>query len=57
MSRKDSTITAFNVGINDGRDSGQTIDHCHKHLIPRRKDDIDDPTGGVRGVIPRKRKY
>jgi diadenosine tetraphosphate (Ap4A) HIT family hydrolase len=31
--------------------------HCHVHLIPRRKGDIDDPRGGVRGVIPEKRIY
>ena len=57
LSRKDKTISAFNVGINDGKDSGQTIVHCHIHLIPRRKDDVNDPTGGVRGIFPEKRKY
>jgi len=57
LSRKDATISAFNVGINDGKDSGQTIIHCHIHLIPRRKDDVSDPTGGVRGIFPEKRKY
>jgi diadenosine tetraphosphate (Ap4A) HIT family hydrolase len=31
--------------------------HCHLHLIPRRKGDIEDPAGGVRGVIPEKQKY
>ena len=49
--------TGFNVGVNCGRDSGQTVDHLHIHLIPRYKNDIDDPTGGVRGVIPEKQKY
>ena len=48
--------TGFNVGVNCGRDSGQTVDHLHIHLIPRYKNDIDDPTGGVRGVIPEKQK-
>jgi hypothetical protein len=38
-------------------EAGQTILHCHLHLIPRRKGDIDDPRGGVRGVIPDKRVY
>jgi diadenosine tetraphosphate (Ap4A) HIT family hydrolase/5-methylcytosine-specific restriction endonuclease McrA len=57
LGRKDATISAFNVGINDGKDSGQTIIHCHIHLIPRRKDDVSDPTGGVRGIFPEKRKY
>lgn len=47
----------FNVGINCGIVSGQTIPHVHVHLIPRYKGDVDDPTGGVRGVIPAKQKY
>ena len=49
--------TGFNIGINCGRDSGQTVDHLHIHLIPRYKNDMDDPRGGVRGVIPEKQKY
>lgn len=53
----DSTITGFNVGINAGADAGQTIFHCHVHLIPRRSGDMEDPTGGVRGVIPERQKY
>ena len=53
----DSSITAFNIGVNIGKDSGQTIMHCHIHLIPRRKGDVEDPRGGVRGVIPSKQKY
>lgn len=47
----------YNVGINCGIVSGQTIPHVHVHLIPRYKGDVDDPTGGVRGVIPAKQKY
>ncbi|MBC7075527.1 MAG: HIT family protein [Syntrophomonadaceae bacterium] len=47
----------FNVGINVGAAAGQTIMHLHVHLIPRYKGDIDNPTGGVRGVIPEKRIY
>ena len=38
-------------------DAGQTIFHCHMHLIPRRKGDVEEPRGGVRGVIPAKQKY
>lgn len=47
---RDSTVTGFNVGINDGRDAGQTVMHCHIHLIPRRKGDVTDPRGGIRHV-------
>ena len=53
----DETVTAFNVGINSGEDAGQSIFHCHYHLIPRRKGDTKNPRGGVRGVIPRKQSY
>ena len=53
----DKEITGFNADINAGVDAGQTIMHVHIHLIPRRKGDIKDPTGGVRGVIPSKQKY
>ncbi len=48
----DPTITGFNVGVNDGPDAGQTIFHCHVHLIPRRRGDHPHPRGGVRAVIP-----
>ena len=53
----DKKITGFNVGVNAGKDAGQSIMHCHIHLIPRRKGDIENPQGGVRGVIPTKQKY
>ena len=53
----DKEISAFNVGVNIGKDAGQSIMHCHIHLIPRRKGDVEDPRGGVRGVIPEKQKY
>lgn len=47
----------FNVGINIGEKAGQTITHVHIHLIPRYSGDVEDPEGGVRGVIPQRRKY
>ena len=53
----DSTITGFNVGINEGADAGQTIMHFHCHVIPRRSGDVLNPRGGVRGVIPDKQAY
>jgi diadenosine tetraphosphate (Ap4A) HIT family hydrolase len=53
----DKTVTGFNVGVNSGEDAGQTIFHCHIHLIPRRKGDTPNPRGGVRGVIPDKQSY
>ena len=50
-------IINYNIGINNGEYAGQTIEHFHCHIIPRRKDDVDDPRGGVRGIIPNKQKY
>ena len=57
LKNNDYSITGFNIGINDGEDAGQTIMHCHIHLIPRRSGDMEDPRGGVRGVIPEKQSY
>ena len=57
VDKKDKSITGYNVGINVGRDAGQTVMHFHQHLIPRLTSDTDDPAGGVRGVIPAKQKY
>ena len=53
----DDSITGFNIGMNIGEDAGQTIFHCHIHIIPRRQGDTSNPRGGVRGVIPEKQKY
>ena len=53
----DQSIRGFNIGINCGKAAGQTIMHCHIHLIPRREGDVENPQGGVRGVIPSKQHY
>lgn len=47
----------YNVGINCGEVSGQTVPHVHIHVIPRYAGDMENPRGGVRGVIPSKQKY
>ncbi len=47
----------FNIGINVDEPAGQTIFHCHIHIIPRYKNDVKNPRGGVRGVIPDKKEY
>jgi diadenosine tetraphosphate (Ap4A) HIT family hydrolase len=47
----------FNVGINICETAGQTVPHVHIHLIPRYKGDVENPRGGVRGIIPNKQKY
>jgi diadenosine tetraphosphate (Ap4A) HIT family hydrolase len=47
----------FNIGINVGEKAGQTVNHVHIHLIPRYNGDVEEPRGGVRGVISEKQKY
>ena len=54
---KDKNVKAFNIGTNAGKIAGQSIMHCHIHLIPRREGDVDNPQGGVRSVIPKKQHY
>jgi diadenosine tetraphosphate (Ap4A) HIT family hydrolase len=54
---KDNNVRGFNIGTNAGKVAGQSIMHCHIHLIPRREDDVDNPQGGVRSVIPKKQHY
>ena len=54
---KDKTVKGFNLGTNIGRISGQSIMHCHFHLIPRREGDVENPQGGVRSVIPKNQHY
>ena len=54
---KDQTVIGFNLGTNIGKASGQSILHCHFHLIPRRENDVENPQGGVRSVIPNKQHY
>jgi diadenosine tetraphosphate (Ap4A) HIT family hydrolase len=47
----------YNLGVNVGATAGQTIAHAHLHVIPRYRGDVDQPRGGVRGVIPGKQQY
>ena len=47
----------FNVGININEEAGQTISHCHIHIIPRYKEDVENPRGGVRHIIAGKGFY
>ena len=47
----------FNIGVNDGQAAGQSIFHVHIHMIPRYVGDVEEPLGGVRGIVPKKQKY
>ena len=55
--KQDTSVKGFNIGTNVGKSAGQSIMHCHIHLIPRRKGDVENPQGGVRSVIPNKQHY
>lgn len=54
---RDGSVTGFNIGMNCGETAGQTIFHCHIHLIPRRVGDVENPRGGVRHLIAGKGHY
>lgn len=47
----------YNIGFNCGESAGQTVKHFHIHIIPRYYGDVENPRGGVRGVIPSKQNY
>jgi diadenosine tetraphosphate (Ap4A) HIT family hydrolase len=53
----DPSVEGFNIGANVGAVAGQTIFHCHLHLIPRRKGDVENPRGGIRHLISGKGDY
>jgi len=50
-------VHGVNIGLNDGHAAGQTVEHAHVHLIPRREGDVPDPRGGVRWVLPERARY
>jgi len=54
---KSGKVDGFNVGMNVEQAAGQTVMYPHVHLIPRYHNDVDDPTGGIRNVIPGKGNY
>lgn len=54
---EDPDVTGCNIGLNIGSSAGQTVDHAHVHIIPRRDGDVEDPRGGIRWVIPSKAPY
>ena len=54
---KNFTPAGYNIGFNVGEAAGQTVMHCHCHVIPRYAGDVPNPRGGVRGVVPGKRVY
>lgn len=57
LDKLDATIDGYNIGMNCGETAGQSVFHCHVHLIPRRTGDVESPKGGVRHVIPNKGNY
>lgn len=49
--------SSFNVGFNCGKDAGQTVMHCHMHIIPRYSGDSLNPRGGVRNIIEKPKTH
>ncbi len=47
----------YNIGMNCGKAAEQSVMHVHVHLIPRYDGDVENPRGGIRGVIPKKQNY
>jgi diadenosine tetraphosphate (Ap4A) HIT family hydrolase len=54
---RDYNPDGYNVGVNIGEAGGQSVPHLHIHMIPRYSGDVENPRGGVRGVIPHRQKY
>jgi diadenosine tetraphosphate (Ap4A) HIT family hydrolase len=54
---RDPDVQGFNIGVNAGEAAGQTVLHCHVHLIPRRSGDVPNPRGGVRNTVPGRGDY
>lgn len=57
LKTEDPNVEGYNIGVNIGAVAGQTIFHCHFHLIPRRRGDVENPRGGCRHTIPGKGAY
>ena len=57
IEKEDSTVAGFNIGINVNEAAGQSVMHCHLHLLPRRFGDVPNPRGGVRNIMPGKGNY
>ena len=47
----------YNIGFNAGVDAGQSVMHCHMHVIPRYHGDTLNPRGGIRKVVKIKDNY
>jgi histidine triad (HIT) family protein len=52
-----SKPNAYTIGNNDGREAGRSIDHLHVIILPRYKGDVENPSGGIRNVIPGRASY
>lgn len=54
---KDNKPDGYNIGMNCGISSGQTVMQFHCHLIPRYTGDVQNPRGGVRHSVIGKGYY
>jgi len=51
------TPDGYNIGCNNDVAAGQSVFHLHIHVIPRYLGDVENPKGGIRGVIPKNASY
>jgi len=47
----------YNIGFNAGVVAGQSVMHCHMHVIPRYKGDQENPRGGIRKIVKNLKNY
>ena len=47
----------YNIGMNCGEVAGQSVMHFHCHIIPRYRDDMKNPKGGIRHCVEGKGNY
>lgn len=45
----------YNIGMNINEAAGQSVAHCHMHVIPRYKGDVKTPKGGIRNILKLKK--
>ncbi|MBI2148449.1 HIT family protein [Candidatus Woesearchaeota archaeon] len=41
----------YNIGVNEGKSAGRTVEHLILHLIPRYNGDVINPAGGIRNIL------
>ncbi len=48
---KQFSIDGYNIGVNEGKAAGRTVEHLILHIIPRYNGDVINPRGGIRNIL------